>query len=600
MNAAAHVPSERAAAPVRMADPAHAFRLLLAKDLRLACPVLIPAAIVLLFVLVVGVVQAMRSNGSLPGEWKSQFQPLGVFLGYLLVIVPGWAAAAMVTGDTGRRGELLLSTLPVPGVVRWWSKGGIVLACMVGLAAANVGVLWWATPHGWSTADGRGTPTELLKNTGLLSALSSVFVASSYAATAVARGLLASMVLSVALPIASTALAFGAGYVAYGACRALAWGVVGFDPLLDGDAPANTFLDPYMGALAPSALATAFLVGTAMAWIGRGRITRSAGPARRAGRMLGITAALLVAGSVVAGPVAALAACGDPAWQERRAANRATADAIAHARALPTPQLLADVLASPSTGPDRGGIAWKQLSQAPCAWEPAPRADAMRGLGRFVRPDPALIAWAERSRERPDECRAAVASAVDRLDAMDVPQRLALASLLGPDAAGTQAIKVLASAADETERLRAMHLLGIQWLMANQRLLDDRATGCMERGAAQSYVALVRTGAVLLCHALRPGMPRPWPQPWQPVSDPRMLALDAATADAARRALELPFPETLERLRAGGRVGIAWVDGVANSATNQDDLACPASELFTVTGPDPWCALPVDGKGASR
>ena len=96
---------------------------------------------------------------------------------------------------------------------------------------------------------------------------------------------------------------------------------------------------------------------------------------------------------------------------------------------------------------------------------------------------------------------------------------------------------------------------------------------------------------------LRPGMPRTWERP--KAGDPRLVAIDTATADAARRALELPFPEVRARILSGAQDGAGWVAPVRRSMPNIDDLAKPASAFFTVTGPDPWCAMPAAPAGGS-
>jgi len=583
------------------------FLLLLAKDLRLACPVLIPAAVTVFLFAVIGVVVSYRAGDTPPPlprlDWHFALRPLGAILAFALVLVPGWSAAAMVVGDASRRGATLLATLPVPGAVRWWSKAGIVLACMAGIAAAHVGIGLWTRGAGtiWDPGldvqDGVVTPTRLLA-VGALLGLSALFVAWNYAVTSIVRGLLASMVLSAAIPTGCIVLAIVAGGWTFDLWRSFAWSLTGFAPSLDGNGPAAPFWDLYRERALLVAFGLAFVVGMLVAWRGRGRVTRAAGPARQPGSVLGATAAMVVAAAALTGPIAAIVASWAPSWQERLAANQAVRAAVERACDLPTPDLLRELLAAMQTRPDSGAIAWKRLTQPPCAWEPGARAEAERGMGNFAVDGPALIAWAARMRERPDECRAAIAAATDRLDAMSATERIALASLVGPEAVGVQAMRALAAATDEGQRLQATYALGVQWLVAGEAMRGSRSTDCIASEPAQSYVALVRGGAVLMSRMLRPGMPRTWQQPVD--GDPRLVAIDTATADAARRALEPPFPEVHARLVSGAQDATGWVAPVRRSMPNMDDLAKPASALFTVTGPDPWCAMPAAGEGARR
>jgi hypothetical protein len=595
--------------PMLVANPARSsgwrgIGTVIAKDARLGFVVMLVAAAAVVALAIIESTFGDRQS-------RQQLPMVGLLMAVTLMLVPAWTCIAMIVGDANRRGALLAATLPLPGAVKWCSKAGIALACMAVLAVAHLMFMRWAAPSGtawdhsydakaeWITLGGARVITMSQFHAELIPlSLSMVLLAWSFAASAIARGMLPCMVLGLALPMAAGAVVYvGASWLA-GPCRSLSWWLTGFDPLLDGSEPALRFDEIAQRAGVPVAIGTVFAVGSALAWMARARITTVAALTRMAGRMLATGMALCVAGAAVAGAVAAGVATSDGAWQARIWSNRATIAGVAHAMELPTPDLLRELLAGMQMRPDSGAIAWKRLTQPPCAWEPGARAEAERGMGSFVVDDPALIAWAARMRERPDECRAAIAAATDRLDAMSASERIALASLVGPEAVGVQAMRALAAATDEGQRLQATYPLGCQWMVAGEHMRGNRSTGCIESEPAQQYVALVRGSAVLMSRMLRPDMPRTWEQPL--VGDLRLVAIDTATADAARRALELPFPEVRARVLSGAQDGIGWVAPVRGSMPNIEDLAKPASAFFTVTGPDPWCALPVAGEGARR
>lgn len=578
---------------------------IVAKDLRLASIVLLTAMIV-----VVGPTMATLAFGG--QRFRDQQLPMvGLLMNVAVMLAPAWACVAMVVGDASRRGATLTATLPVPGAVKWCSKAGIAVGFMVVLSAMHLALMRWAAPAGtaWDRAYDAGAGWIALGDVRIMTVaqvhaaafplyISMVLLAWSFAVPAIARGMLSCMVLVIALPMATGALAYLCTAWLGAPCRSLAWWATGFDPLLDGSEPAIRFDEIYRGAVPPTIIGTLFVVGSALAWMARSRVTTVTSPSRTAGRMLAAATALCLAGSAVAGSVAAAVACTDGSWQARVVRARAHAERLAEAEVLTTQDLLRAVLSGMQLRPDSGGIAWQRVLQAPCTWAPGARAEAERGMGNFVLDDPALIAWSARLRERPEECRAAISAATDRLDAMTPAERIALASIVGPEAVGVQAMGAIAGATDEMQRLHATYVLGCQWMVAGERMRGDRSTGCMQSEPVQHYVALVRSGAVLMSRMLRPGMPRTWERP--AVGDPRLVAIDAATADAARRALELPFTEVRARALSGARDGLGWVTPVRGSMPDLEDLAKPATAFFTNTGPDPWCALPAAAEGAQR